>query len=300
MFIPDVGPITHTFTFGGDALDDVITMELKNFEEQVRNLRAYGGGDYPEYALAAMIAAMNYSFIDEYGEKFIPLDLHSELVVITDATSLQEELQSTVIRTAKEQGVSISFILSDHDYSGFRSYEVYIDIATETGGVIYRDVQSTWSILRFYDELIYSEERKKRSVPSGDLNVSVSMLTHFLRVSTLTLSLSGTASITKPDGTRDTANITDSVMIYIETHPLPGTYLFSIGSTVDEHLIRQDTALDLSLFYLDRNFTYSSPKPLPGCECYRINNNYYRPIHCACTSTAFATYVRVNCHSFEF
>ena len=209
-----------------------------------------------------MLEAMDYSFIDEYGELFRPMDFNSELVVITDATSLQEELQETVIGRAKAQGVSIHFILSD-----IGSYGVYSDIARETKGVIYRDVASAWSILRFYDELTDLDERKKRSLPSVNLSVHVSMFTHFLRVSTLTQSLlSGTAHITKPDSTNDTANITDNVMIYIDNRPLPGTYVFSVGSTVNEHLIRQDTALDLSLFYLNRNLTYSSPKPLPGCE----------------------------------
>lgn len=140
-------------------------------------------------------------------------------------------------------------------------------LARETGGIVYRGHESTWSILSFYDELIDPGKRKKRALPSGDLTVRVSIFTHFLRVSTLTRKLSsGRARITKPDGTSDTANITSNVMIYNENHPLPGTYVFYIGSIVDEHLIRQDTTLDLSLFYFNSNFTYSSLKPLPGCE----------------------------------
>ena len=265
--ILDVGPITHAFSFGDKGLDKFAAMELQSFKAQVGNLTAYGGGDHPEYALAAMLAALNYSFIDVDGFPFMLMNNNSELVVITDATSLEEELQETVITRAEEQGVSIHFILSDHDYFGFRSYEVYNDIADQTGGVIYRDVASAWSILKFYTKFSKSDMRRKRSLLSGDFNISVSMFTHFFRVSTLTRDISsGMASIIKPDGTSDTADITDYVMIYIVNRPLPGTYIFSIGSTVNEHLIRQDTALDLSLFYLDSNFTYSSPKPLPGCE----------------------------------
>lgn len=120
--MPDVGPINHTSTFGEGALDEVAATELLNFEARVRGLTATGGGDYPEYSLAAMLAVMSYSFIDQYGELFRPMDYNSELVVITDAPSLQEELEETVTRRAKEQGVSIHFILSDNHYEGYGVY----------------------------------------------------------------------------------------------------------------------------------------------------------------------------------
>lgn len=262
--ITDVGPITHAFAIGDEELDAVTSMDLQNFEAAVRNLRATGGGDYPEYALGAMLAALNYSFIDVDGYPFTPMDYDSELVVITDATSLQPELEETVIEMAMDQFVSIHFILPDHDYDG---YAVYSNIAMATGGTVYRDDQSTWSILKFHERLSGSGKRKKRSTSPRDLTVQVSMFTRTLRVSTLTRSLSsGTAHITTPDKMIETATIESNVMIYIKSHPLPGTYVFRLGAVVNEHLIRQDISLDVSLFYLDKDFTVSSPKPLLACK----------------------------------
>jgi hypothetical protein len=261
----DVGPITHAFTYGEDALDELAAMRLEEFEARVRGLFASGGGDYPEYALAAMLAAMDYSSIDEYGEMFTPMSYGSELVVITDATSLQEELEDMVVDKAKAQGVSIHFILSDHDYLGFRTYSVYNNIADKTEGTVYRNIHSTWSILKFFDELSGSTDKRRKRSEVAELTIDVSIFTHFLRVSTLTRHLhTGTVNITKPDGTLETADITSNVMIYIDAHPLPGMYRF--GVQPDEHLVRQDTILDLSLFYLNSNYTTSSPNPLPGCE----------------------------------
>ena len=144
----DVGPITHAFT-AGEVTD--------NFEAAVRGLTANGGGDYPEYAFSAMLEALEYSFIDEYGELFTPMHFNSEMIVITDATSLLPHLGNTVIETAKAQGVSIHFILN------YVPGSYYADIADETGGIIYEESVSLY-LTFMTDSLDQVGEREDKQV----------------------------------------------------------------------------------------------------------------------------------------
>ena len=262
----DVGPITYAFTQGESAAATL--NELQQFEQAVNNMIAYGGGDYPEYALSAMKEALEYSLIDEYGEMFPPMHYNSEMIVITDATSKLPELEPKVIERANIQGVSIYFILSDH--GGLTSYSIYPNIANETGGIVYRGNHAAWSIIEFIiglPEDDSEEERKKRLALPTELTVEVSRLTFSLKVSTLTRGLSsGTATITAPDKTVELETIEDGVMIYLKANPLPGVYMFDIDTVVNDYLVEQDVSLDTSLFYFDNNFTVSALTPLAACK----------------------------------
>ena len=266
----DVGPIIHSFTLG-DATDTVIAT-LKIFEAAVRGLNASGGGDFPEYAFSAMLEALKYSFFDEYGLLFTPMNYYSEMIVITDATSKLPELKSDVIQTALEQKVSINFILSNCDiyYSSESLSSFYEDVANETGGIIYEDEHTSWSILNFYDRLSAagSVPGRKRRSSSNEVPVSVSRFVYRLLVSFLVGSHNGTSTvqITLPNGEVESADIEDNVMIYLKSNPLPGHYLFSAGVKVQDDLIKQDTTLDVSLLYLDNEFTVASPSPPPACK----------------------------------
>ena len=253
-----MGPISYAFTFGTAA-----HLELQAFEGAVTSLYAHEGGDVPEYAFSAIEAALDYSFYDTKLNLTIPLMGNgADMIVITDAPSKLPELRMTVIKRAKLQGVTINFILG-----GFHSF--YEDIADATGGVVYDDHHTTWSILQFYD-LVTGSGRKKRSATlSGSTTVGVSRFVYAFRVSILTTGIfSGhVISITLPDGSTENTTVEDSVMIYLKSNPIPGQYSFGIaGSSVVDGLIHHDVSLDVSLFYFDRNFTVSSPNPLAACK----------------------------------
>ena len=264
--ISDVGPITHAFTSGEDQVLDEVIDKLIEFEEAVRGLTAVGGGDYPEYAFSAMLEALKYSFIDEYNETFTPMHYNSEMIVITDAESKLGYLSSTVIQTANTQGVHINFILNTSSVSG--SY--YANVAEETGGIIYGENVTSWSILNFYNKYSAASSvtgRKRRYLPpSYYIYVSVSRFVYRLSVSILVEPPSGTVQVTLPNGEVENADIEENVMIYLKSNPLPGRYFFNAGVSVQDVLIEQDTTIDVGLLYLDNNFTVSSPKPLVQCK----------------------------------
>lgn len=259
FFVIGVDPITFTYTKGRVLID------LQEFEDAVNDLRAYDGGDHAEYAFSAMLAALDYSYYDSvYNETFTPMEYNSSMIVITDATSKVPELRGTVINRANEQEVSINFILSGG--SSLKSY--YEDVANGTGGIIYQDAPTSWSIINFHNELTESESERKRRSAIDDFNsVSVSRFTYALQVSILASTSHGAVSIILPDGSVESADIEDNVIIYLKNKPLPGQYFFSIDEAlVEEFLVRQDISLDISLFYLDLNFTSASPTPLTACK----------------------------------
>ena len=236
---------------------------LEKFGSAVLNLAASGGGDLPEYAFSAMLEALSYSFIDEYGELFIPMHFNSEMIVITDAESKLPELRSTVIQKAKAQGININFIQNTVPGS------YYTDVANETGGIIYEESVPSWSILNFYNRLSAAgsiTERKRRDLSPHFVFVNVSLFVYRLSVSILVGPTSGTVQITLPNGEVESAAIQENVMIYLKHNPLPGRYVFNASDSVENVLIKQDTTLDVGLLYLDKNFTMSSPSPLPACK----------------------------------
>ena len=71
----DVGPVIHVITSGMD--NNVVLEQLQRFKTAVNNLRAVHGGDFPEYALDAMLAALDYSTTDDLGNSFQPMHHHS-------------------------------------------------------------------------------------------------------------------------------------------------------------------------------------------------------------------------------
>ena len=261
-FITDVHPITFTYANGRVLLD------LEKFEEAVNDLTAHGGGDHEEYAFSAMLAALDFVYDD--GLNFTPMSYNSEMIVITDATSKLPELRETVKNQAKDQEVSINFILSKYP-SDLRSF--YEDIANETGGIVYQDSHEAWSIVKFHNQLRSSSERKRRSAATDAISVNVSRFAYALQVFLLAGNSHGVdrvVNIALPDGSVESANIEDNVMIYLKYNPLPGNYLFDTDDTlVEDLLIQQDISLDISLFYLyylDSNFEFSSPTPLAACK----------------------------------
>ena len=258
ILITDVGPLIHAFTSGEDST--AILEHLQQFEAAVNNLRATGGGDTPEYALDAILAGLNYSFIDEYGERFTPMSTNSKMVVITDATSKNPDREQLVIDAARRQGVSIHFILSHVSYS------IYRNIASQTGGIVYNGNHCTWSILRFHSQVPSRGKRKRSALRPTQVLFSVSLFATSLKVFTYTPNLrSGLVSITTPDGV-ETINVEDNVLIYLRSDPTAGNYTLNLGTEADQVSIQQDVSLHISLIYMDNNFIKSALSPLPACK----------------------------------
>ena len=261
--ITDVGPLIHAFTSGEN--NALILDQLNQFEAAVNNLTADGGGDHAEYALDAILAGLRYSVIDEYGNAFTPMSRNSKMVVITDAPSKNTDLDQLVIDTARRQGVSIHFILSRFTNA------VYSNIASQTGGNVYSDSHSTWSIVNFQLGLpsvvpVPTGKRKRSAPRPTHVSFSVSLFTSSFRVSTYTpLLRSGSVNITTPNGV-ESANVEDNVLLYLRSDPTAGNYSINLGTVADRVVIQQDVSLDISLIYTDSSSTNSALNPPPACK----------------------------------
>ena len=232
-----------------------------DFYEILNNLGACGGHvDYGGHSLSATMEALDYTVP---ANNFRPMDYGSTIVVLTDEGSEKEELVPDIIKKAKDQEVSISFIIPS-----YLNYNIYTRIANETGGIISSEANpKTWSLLRFIEthKKTYPQ-RHKRS--TNILSVSVSRFTYSLLVSVWTNS-NDRIRITLPDNTTETANVEDSVMIYSKSYPQAGHFVFHV-SVIQDVSVQQEVALDVNLFFMDRQSTVSSIAPPPACMLYNI------------------------------
>ena len=97
-------------------------IELEQLLNATNSLRAYDGGDHSERQFRALLAILSLM-----GPVMIP---GSEIVLLTDASSHDADLEDDVITKANSMEVCISFYLS------YTEFEPYTTIATQTGGTV--------------------------------------------------------------------------------------------------------------------------------------------------------------------
>ena len=269
----------------------MVLEQLRRFEAAVNNLRAVHGGDFPEYALDAMLAALDYSITDDLGNSFQLMHYHSRMVVITDATSKNPDLEATVINRARQQGVAIHFILSDD--SRLHNYTTYDNIARQTGGHIYLNHHSRWSVINFQLGIPTSgpSGRKRRSslvFPVFERSFNVSLFTTSLAVSTYSIGEDDILGVytsglrmTSERGMTSLASLTaiDHVGLYVTRAPTAGNYTVTTTTELEEVVIRQDISMDISIVYMDTAATNFSIHPPPACELGGGYNNIHPSMH---------------------
>jgi hypothetical protein len=104
--------------------------ELEQLLNATNSLIAYDGGDGPERQFRALMAIL--SLVESDGQLLmIP---GSEIVLLTDASSHDADLEYDIITTARMMNVCISFYLSDEEF------EPYTRIAIQTGGTIVNSI----------------------------------------------------------------------------------------------------------------------------------------------------------------
>ncbi len=258
----NVGPINVTFT------DDESLEDLRSFEVAVRGLYPHSGGDYPEYCLSAILAALRFSFNNPEGYEFTPMHYNSHMVVITDAESKEESLKNEIIELAQDQEVTISFIVS---HSALVSYEPYASIARETGGIIHLSSLSstTWALAEFartWSEKSTSDRKRRMAPIFGHVKVNVSVFATNLRVSIFCLGSSGTVRVTLPDNSTQTLPLVEQTTIYLQSSPLPGMYVFDYGSRSCETRVDVDDFLNIGVIFSNGNTTISSLTPPLACK----------------------------------
>ena len=264
--------------------------ELEAFLTAAESMVAHSGGDTPERQLRALLATLTV----EHDEGFGPYSVMtpgSEIVLLTDASSHDPDLEDDVITKANAQQVCISFYLSGY-YA--RSFAAYQRIATATGSTVVNSIDRS-SFRRFDDEHDYGQcarfyelsERKKRVVITSSDSYDTEQRCHYFTTSLLTdtLTVQGYATqaamiVTKPNG--EEVNITDfrGEKVYRDTAPLSGQWSVCVGTGTLTISVQITDSINPILQYLTS--TSSSPEvslqysPPPACKicCYISGSKY--------------------------
>ena len=232
-FCSGIKPITIAHTY---EVDDLV-----NFYRQVDSLHADGGGDDPEYALDAMVKALQHTF----------MTVGSQMVVITDHRSKNTELEKYVITLANDKQVCIHFFISG---MAATSDGVYQRIADGTTGTLIESL-SSWSLATFTSSYRTSEcslkivGRKKRLAilhyPCSTFTISE--LAILFRFSGDT---SSNVTLTRPSGSTITVSPTTGAAVHSEGYPEHGEWSACLSSGSLTFRVDQDFSLDVTLHYL--------------------------------------------------
>ena len=134
-------------TIATTDLDTTSVIELQQFLNATKSLVANGGGDGPERQLQVLLTILELK-----NSNFLVMTPGSEIVLLTDASSHEEELKSSVIMKANERNVCISFYLSGHG----RYWVPYIEISSKTGGTTVNRIDRS-AFLTFDEEHDYGQ-----------------------------------------------------------------------------------------------------------------------------------------------
>ena len=165
-------------------------IELQKLFNVSQNLTPYNGGDVPERQFRTLLTILSLN--DSSGLKvMIP---GSEIVLLTDATSHDPELESNITAKAREMKVCISFYVSHRE-----PWPPYNRIANQTGGAITNSINHE-SFHNFDHEHDYGQcgrfyklnppsisSRKKRATITTSFDIE--QRCHYFTTSSLTTSL---------------------------------------------------------------------------------------------------------------
>ena len=258
-----VGPITFA--------DTAQVGDLQTLRRAVESLTDDGGGDIPEYALYAML--QGFREINPVLNKHA-LQAGSQMIVITDASSKQPELENNVITTAQARRVCIHFFTAEHD-------KIYDNIARSTFGTTVQPF-SSWRLANFAaayrsNPCVYTTEngkRRKRSTPTG-LGTEVASYPGPLfsrgghRRRPAKKAGLGTRLGTEVPANRQNFNVTRfAVLLRLSINARRGSIVTLTRPNRTEILIRTRTDDDFGIF--------SEKNPIPGNWQARVNTGNLR------------------------
>ncbi len=273
-----VGPISLAYT---DVVGDLLS-----FYDNVRALTANGGGDIPEYSLDGMLKGLQFQYMDDYGTVLDVMVEGSQMIVLTDAPSKNEVLESTVIEFANRIGVCIHCFVVDNYGTDDGLYQ---RVAEGTSGQLVTPF-SNWDIANFASSYRTSpcnyeikEKRRKRSATAPALkchSFHVSKLSILFRFSGESLS---SVTLTRPSGTIIVVPLNAGVAVHSERNPESGEWLACLISGTLEFSVDQDYSFDATIGYLKKTSSgnlVASISPPVECEyhfrvMHVVKQNYF-------------------------
>ncbi len=272
----DVGPSTVAFA---DEVED-----MQNLVSSIGKLHADGGGDCPEYALDAILETLRSG--DPLNSNIEVMVPGSQIVVLTDAGTLNPELEDDVISNAINRGVCIHFIF----HSGCccsTGRELYDRIASQTGGIVIdtlsdgNDVDTLNQFVTLYRSKPCAtntiSKRRKRQTTSED-RYSDLRRCHSFQVSSLASILrlvvntdQPRVTVRKPSGVTATINVPLQYGSLFESNPESGEWSACVDTGTFRYTANAHIDLDIVVSYLVEEPDASSGViatsiPLPACK----------------------------------
>ncbi len=250
--------------------------QLLSFYNNVTALKAIpeSGGDIHEYALDAMLDALEFTIKDEDVPLLWP---GSQMIVLTDAPSKNKDLKLNVTSLAKKELICIHFFVS---YHSFLEDGVYQYVAEETEGTVVNPY-SNWTLARFvssYKEKkcgIFIDERQKRapSISSKCSSFRVSQLASMFKFSG---EASSTVTLISPSRKSIKVASTGGVAVHARPNPEFGEWQACTDTGMLEVSVYEDIVIDATIFYFN-NIEGSNRTSVPPTECELIT------VYIACT-----------------
>ena len=242
--------------------------QLNNFVAAVNalTLNSVNNRDNPEFAFDGILRALQYTTVDDKGNSVPFLGYSSQIVVITDATTKNENLGTSIISTAKARGVCIHFFTSDQSTNN----PDYQNVAEQTGGTM--TPFASWSLADVV--LAYSSTGKCYTGDSGGpppatcQNFQVSLFATSLKFSCRTSQSSATVTLTSPSGVTETVSSSSNLAILnVKGNPEAGEWKACVSSgTLDKVRVDEGASLNADIYYLNDTLPKPSANPPPGCE----------------------------------
>ena len=260
--------------------DAYSVLELEELLRQTEALRAYNGGDGPERQLRALRTIL--SLPDPSIPSQPVMTPGSEIVLLTDATSHDAELEIDVINCARKRKVCISFYLSGV------TWDPYTRIAAQTGGVIVNSIRRE-SFRDFDDEHEYGQcasfyglapdatsivGKKKRAAVTPSFSTEQRCHRFTVSLFATSLTVQGFTSqpvmiVTRPDS--EVVQVRANYMgnkVYRATKPTPGEYSVCVETgTLTISLDITDSMSSIFQYLTRTEGTFSlHNSPPPACK----------------------------------
>ena len=260
------------------GFDSVTQLEV--LREETEDLGADGGGDGPERQFKALLRILS---LPDPSEPSLPvMTPGSEIVLLTDATSHDAELESNVTALARERKVCISFYLSEV------TWDPYTTIAAQTGGVIVNSIQRE-SFREFDDVHNYGQcaifhglapdatplvGKKKRAAVTPSFSTAQGCHRFTVSLFATSLTVQGFTSqpvmiVTRPDS--EVVQVRANIMgnkEYRETKPTPGEYSVCVETgtlTVSLDITDSMSSIFQYLTLTEGTFSLHNSPP-PACK----------------------------------
>lgn len=239
---------------------------LNEFITAVNNLTAHDGGDCPEFGMIGLLLAL-----DQIGELHPIAASRSQIILVTDASAINDYLYTDVISNATALGVTVHELL----IRGCPGFGNYPTIANATGGIQVNNLDDFDVITTFVQRTLVSGGFQGNSMfgpaqPSH--TVQVSKFTTVLKA--LIRTTQSQITITGPNGTVESLTVSQNLALYDNDNPLLGNYTFSVAFGTLEIVVDVPVLLDLFVAYImddpgsGRTLPVHEPVSCKYLDCY--------------------------------